>query len=83
MKHCYGQFTISRVLIESNPKLVKKIMGDCIILKADFMYTDASVHYHAYSDSFEELSDGGVTPFYTISIIKEPRKRIRFEWVKE
>ena len=59
-----GDFTISLQLIEDNPEVVKRIMGECIILEARVDLMSDSIMYRALCDQFEELNIGDSIPVY-------------------
>ena len=64
-----GYFNISVDLIETNPTLVKRIMGECIIVKAEFYYISDQIHYTAISNWFDELPLGHQPLEYAIKFI--------------
>lgn len=68
MTRRYGRFSIFRPLIELNPILVKAIMGQCIIVRAEDMYMGNVIEYMAISDHFDELQVGAEIPEYQIRI---------------
>lgn len=64
MKNRKGIFTISRELMYDNPEMVMKIMGKCIILRAECIALNNTIEYHAVSDEFNEVSEGSVVTGY-------------------
>ena len=59
-----GQFEIPLDLIKTEPDLIKRIMGECIVMRADFVYATSSVVYHALHDEFEDRELGTSPPEY-------------------
>ena len=64
----YGNFKISMTLIESHPDVVRKVMGKCIITRAEFVWASNCIEYTAISDLFEPIKDGMEIPNYNITI---------------
>lgn len=46
------------------PALIKAILGQCVIVKAEWDYCAATIEYTAYCDKFEKLEDGLIPPVY-------------------
>jgi len=65
-----GKFRISIDVIEKNPTLVKRIMGECIIIEAELKYIDDSIHYAAISDHFNKTELGEMVMEYDIIVIE-------------
>jgi hypothetical protein len=59
-----GEFEIPMEAIEGMPDLVRRIMGECIVMRAEFMYATKSVKYVAMNEAFEEREQGAETPTY-------------------
>ena len=60
----YGRFFIDRTFIESDPITVRKIMGRCIILRAEEDYVADAFKYLAISPDFDEIAIGQEAPIY-------------------
>ena len=58
----YGRFFIDRTFIESDPITVRKIMGRCIILRAEEDYVADAFKYLAISPDFDEIAIGASWP---------------------
>ena len=67
----YGCFKIAWFHIEDNPKLVREIMGQCIILRAEALYATREIEYIAESDWFDRIEEGFIAPMYEINIVKD------------
>ena len=68
-----GVFYISTQTIVDVPEIVKKIMGQCIILRCEHIMIEEKLFYHAISDSFDQVEIGEIIPTYewTYDPIKE------------
>ena len=62
-----GKFSITRNVIYDNPELVKRIMGECIIVNATMKWHTDAIHYVAISDHFAVVQeDYEEIPIYSI-----------------
>jgi hypothetical protein len=59
-----GKFFVSYVLIKSRPELVQQIMGACIVVRAEALYTFDGIEYYALSEHFRPLEEGDKIPEY-------------------
>ncbi len=59
-----GTFEIGMDLINEMPDLVRRIMGECIIMRAEYLYERKSVVYTAMHDAFEPREQGSLAPVY-------------------
>ena len=64
MKRRYGSFLIPRQLIETDEANITRVMGACIILRAEMRYATDGILYEAYSFRFRELAEGEIMPLY-------------------
>ena len=62
----YGKFWIDTEVIEENADVVKVIMGNVIVLRAEHDYTMKRINYVAQCDAFEELDAGAEPPDYDV-----------------
>jgi hypothetical protein len=62
-----GKFYIDLNIIESGKEntIIKKIMSQCIILRAEVLYYRNAIKYVAISDNFDSVEDGMMIPEYT------------------
>ena len=65
MRERMGVFHISLELLEQNPEAVMKIMGRCVVIRAENLYYRNCIEYYAMSPDFEELGEGECAPEYT------------------
>jgi len=68
MKRKIGRFSISDELVKQNPEAVKKVMGQCVIIKAEYIDHLRIYRYEAISDLFEEVPEGCMPPEYLIEV---------------
>ena len=66
-----GTFKISRYMIENNPKIVKRVMSECIIVRAELSYVMDAIEYTAISDWFDEVQEGHIPMEYRITFVKD------------
>ena len=59
-----GKFKLRKEWLKDQPYLVREIMGRCIIVRAELMYYDYSVHYEAISAEFDDVPQGSLLPEY-------------------
>ncbi len=59
-----GQFEIGIDVIKEMPEVVKRIMSECIVMRAEFVYGTQVVVYHALHDDFEDREHGSPIPVY-------------------
>lgn len=62
----YGIFEIGTDMITDHPEVVRKIMGCCIIVRAENMYTQHAVEYHAICEDFLPVPEGQLVPRYDV-----------------
>jgi hypothetical protein len=74
-----GQFEIGLDLIAEMPDLVRRIMGECIIMRAEYLYDRKCVTYTAIHDAFEEREQGTAAPIYEPSYDQDDDK---LTWTK-
>lgn len=59
-----GRFRISAELIEDELPLVQRIMGMCVILRAECLWERRAIEYVALSPQFDELAEVTLLPDY-------------------
>lgn len=74
-----GRFTISVDFINDLPQVVRKVMGACIVLRADFNFYSKGITYDALCEDFDELALGNEIPRYTPLFWKNDDGSITFE----
>ena len=63
-----GVFRIRIGMIEEAPELVRKVMGKCVIVKAECLYGEDALEFFAVSPDFEEVPKGVRVPRYKVLI---------------
>jgi hypothetical protein len=48
------------------PDIVRKVMGECVILRCEYMLTTATLEYEAWCPDFDALSECAATPTYDV-----------------
>jgi hypothetical protein len=69
-----GQFEIGLDVITEMSDLVRRIMGECIVMRAEYLYATKSVQYHALHDEFEDREPGTPPPVYEPSYDEDSDK---------
>ncbi len=59
-----GTFSISMPVISTYPEVVMKIMSNCIIVRAEYLFMRECIMYEAYSLLFREVPEGAEAPVY-------------------
>lgn len=49
-----GKFRLSDHFVKNNPEDVMKIMAEIVVVRCEFMWSDMSFHYVAFSRHFED-----------------------------
>ena len=74
-----GRFKISRRMIENDPMLIKRIMGEMIIVRAELMWIGDEIEYVAYSKLFDIIPEQEESPFYKIIFMMDKGKVKEFK----
>lgn len=64
LKKRTGVFFVSQELLEQKPDLVQRIMSNCIVVRAEYLFTTAGIEYVAISNEFEEIKEGESAKLY-------------------
>lgn len=64
----YGNFKISKKLIEMQPEAVRGVMAKCIITRAEFVLSSDCIEYTAISELFKPVRWGEQIPNYDITV---------------
>lgn len=59
-----GRFSIANESIQDRPGIVSRIMGACIIVRAEMLYASNRIEYHAICYRFRPVQFGEVMPEY-------------------
>ncbi len=67
-----GRFEVPVEIINENPDVVRAIMGEVIVLKADVLYHRKAMLYDAICPQFDEADEGVLDlPFYDINVAED------------
>ena len=61
-----GRFLIPMKLINDRPEAVKRLMGRCIVLKADYNWAQNAIEYIALCEVFREVPEGLIELSYRV-----------------
>jgi len=61
-----GKFTISSMMIERSPEIVRAVMGRCIIVRCEMLFEFDALEYVAISPDFDEVQPGMISPKYDV-----------------
>lgn len=81
----YGKFSIHKELIDKaiNNEVhrgdLQSILANFLILRAEMDFCSNSIEYIAFSDLFEEVEEGCISPSYTLFIAEIPAVGIPIE----
>lgn len=59
-----GRFRIAGVMLKNRPVDVLRVMGKCIVVRAEYLYEADAIEYTAISEHFAPLPEGFVVPTY-------------------
>jgi len=59
-----GRFSLLIRDVENNSLAIRRIMGQCVIVRAEMMFMNGSIEYDATSWRFREVEQGFVIPNY-------------------
>ncbi|MCO5157903.1 MAG: hypothetical protein M9945_14335 [Aquamicrobium sp.] len=62
----YGKFSIEQDVLIQAPDIVRKVMGECVILRAEFRFQMNQTDYEAWSPGFDPVPDGQEPPSYDV-----------------
>jgi len=72
----YGKFKLDQDTFDSDPNIIKRIMGKCIILRAESLFCEASIEYYAISDCFDVVKESEAIPIYVWEVSVDKDKDI-------
>ena len=61
-----GKFKIPEEWIQNKPSLIRHIMNNMIVIRAEYIMYDRCIHYHAFSPLFLPVKDGCKISEYSI-----------------
>ena len=59
-----GRFSLPIRSVEESTLPIRRIMGQCVIVRAEMMFMTGNIDYHATSWRFREVQEGCVIPVY-------------------
>lgn len=68
LKKRRGMFTIARFVIEQESEAVIEAFKGLLVVEATMHYMSDAIEYHAFSEKFDAIDDGEVTPEYNIAV---------------
>ncbi len=60
----YGRFSVSAEFARQHSIGLLRIMGKCIVFRAEHLFASDVIEYTAQSDLFREIAEGEVAPEY-------------------
>lgn len=75
-----GKFLISTDMVETNPGLVKLIMAQCVVHRAEHLHASDAFEYYATNDSFDEIEIVEPIPEYRAIFVKEEDGSVSIKW---
>jgi len=70
-------------MIDECPDLVKRIMGECIIVRAEHFFVSNVIEYYAISELFDEVKEGYLVCEYEVIVHKEHGKPPKWQFTKK
>lgn len=67
-----GRFRIAAVFLQDAPEVVKEIMGQCLIVRAEHLYINDEIEYHAICEHFRPIEFIDIVPEYDVLIEYSP-----------
>ena len=77
-----GNFKLSRKMIFNDPKLAARILRGMVIVRAEALLVEDSVHYTAMSKDFDIIQDGDMPNDYMLGfeiLVKGQSKKVFFK----
>lgn len=68
-----GQFRLSRKMLVNKSSLVKQIMKNIFIVRAEYIFIEDSIHYMGFSPLFFPIFEGNRVPEYELIIYEDNR----------
>ena len=60
-----GVFSIASVLIERDEQMARTVLRECLVVRAEQIFTHKAIDYTALNDAFDEVPSGEYTPRYS------------------
>ena len=69
-KNRFGKFSLSHLLLISDPETYKEILNNCVIVSAVSHYGYKAIEYEGYSMLFDECEKCSINTYHVEFIIK-------------
>lgn len=76
-----GRFQIASMVIRDSAEVVRKVMGECVILRCEFLGAQDCYEYVALHQSFSEVPKSQVPPLYTVVVHQDQDGVVSIEFV--
>lgn len=60
----YGRFSVPATWAHEFRTDLKRVMGQCIVFRAEMLYWSDTIEYMAASEHFREIAEGEIMPLY-------------------
>jgi hypothetical protein len=78
-----GRFSVSRYEVDERPHVVRKVMKDVIVLRAEFMGYSDRIEYHGIHASFAAIGEAEEPPLYLIEVTQNGDGSVgKVKWVR-
>lgn len=77
-----GRFTISKFLVDTDPKTVITALSGAIVVRCEYMYHTADLEYLACHSTFDPVSPGHAPPTYQCVFTMHEDGSVTHEWRK-
>ena len=80
--HRRGRFKLHHDLIKDDPGLILKMMAMMIVVRAESLFCEDTIEYHAMSRLFEKVEKGQLIPEYSLEAHTCEEGEVTIEAVK-
>jgi hypothetical protein len=78
-----GRFRIDHSLVYDDPELVRTILRDCIVVRAESLYFPRCIEYMALHPAFDEIKPGDITPTYVCEMTRHADASLTTRWIRQ
>lgn len=78
-----GTFQIDCKLFDDIPHLVRQVLGHFLIVRAESLFAEDVITYTAFSEEFDKLGPGEITPKYVLTTFEFDGELIDIEVTRE
>jgi hypothetical protein len=61
-----GRFEVPYELLQKHPDVVRRVLSEVIVVRAEMMVVIQAIEYDAYGLAFDQLEEGAIVPRYDI-----------------